>query len=77
MLAGVEALRRIVGAAVAPFIAEEIEPGPACASDDELLDYMRRRGSTVYHPISTCRMGRTPRRWSTSGSRCAASSGCA
>ncbi len=58
MVAGVRALRQIVQApALAQHIAEEVEPGPACASDDELLDYIRRRGSTVYHPVSTCRMG--------------------
>ena len=38
-------------------IAEEVEPGPACADDEDILDYVRRRGSTVYHPVSTCRMG--------------------
>ena len=58
MVAGVRALRRIVQSpAMAQHIAEEFEPGPSCHSDDELLDYIRRRGSTVYHPVSTCRMG--------------------
>ena len=46
--------------AIAPFIAAEHEPGPACASDDDLLAYVRERGSTVYHPTSTCRMGDDP-----------------
>lgn len=57
-VAGIRALRRIMTApAIAPFIEAEHEPGPACASDDDLIDYVRRRGSTVYHPTSTCRMG--------------------
>ena len=42
---------------MSPYIEAEHEPGTACASDDDLLDYVRRRGSTVYHPTSTCRMG--------------------
>jgi len=58
MVEGVKALRRIVQApAMARHIAEEAEPGPGCASDADILDYVRRRGSTVYHPVSTCRMG--------------------
>jgi choline dehydrogenase len=58
MIEGMRALRRILQApAMQQHIAEEVEPGPACDSDDELLDYVRRRGSTVYHPVSTCRMG--------------------
>jgi len=43
--------------AMARYIAKEFEPGPQCASDDDLLDFIRRCGSTTYHPISTCRMG--------------------
>src|SRR3989440_2469116 len=47
-VAGIRALRRIMSApALAPFIEAEHEPGPSCASDDDLLDYVRRRGSTV------------------------------
>jgi choline dehydrogenase len=58
MVAGMRALRRIIRSpAMARHVAEEVEPGPACASDEDILDYVRRRGSTVYHPVSTCRMG--------------------
>jgi len=60
-VAGVKAMRRIFRApAMAHYIAEEIEPGDTCEDDDELLDFIRRRGSTTYHPVSTCRMGQDP-----------------
>ena len=58
IVAGVSAMRRIFQApAMARHIAEEIEPGKQCDSDDELLDFIRRRGSTTYHPAGSCRMG--------------------
>jgi choline dehydrogenase len=58
IVAGVAAMRRIFRApAMARHIAEEIEPGPQCDDEDELLDFIRRRGSTTYHPVGTCRMG--------------------
>jgi choline dehydrogenase len=58
IVAGVAAMRRIFQApAMARYIAEEIEPGSRCDNDDELLDFIRRRGSTTYHPVGTCRMG--------------------
>ena len=42
------------------FIASEFQPGPEIQSDEQLLDYARRRGGTVYHPTSTCKMGSDP-----------------
>src|SRR5262249_47329104 len=42
------------------FIASEFQPGPEVGSDAELLAYARRRGGTVYHPTSTCKMGVDP-----------------
>ena len=61
MVAGLCALRRVLAApALAAFIEAEHDPGPACVSDDDLLDFARRKGSTVYHPTSTCRMGDDP-----------------
>jgi choline dehydrogenase len=58
VVAGVKALRRIFQApAMARHIVEEIEPGERCRNDEDLLEFIRRRGSTTYHPVSTCRMG--------------------
>ena len=45
---------------MAPYIEAEIAPGPDCDSDDELIDFIRRRGGTTFHPSCTCRMGQDP-----------------
>jgi choline dehydrogenase len=58
---GLKILRKILQApALRAFTVEEVEPGAKVTSDEELLDFCRLRGSTVYHPTSTCRMGNDP-----------------
>jgi len=58
---GIKILRRILAApALKPFVVGEVEPGPKVTSDEEILNFCRQRGSTVYHPTSTCRMGNDP-----------------
>ncbi|NBB51193.1 choline dehydrogenase [Rhizobium sp. CRIBSB] len=55
---GLKLLRDVMSrSAIAPMIAEEVEPGLDCASDAQLLAYCRRTGSTIYHPTCTARMG--------------------
>jgi len=50
--------RSILGQpAFAPFSGGEISPGPGVATDDEVLDWVRRDAETAYHPSCTCRMG--------------------
>ena len=58
---GISILRKILAApALKPYVVDEVEPGARVESDDELLAFARQRGSTVYHPTSTCRMGSDP-----------------
>lgn len=35
----------------------EVFPGPKCASNAELADYVRSTAKTDFHPVGTCRMG--------------------
>jgi choline dehydrogenase len=58
---GLKILRRILHApALAPYVTEEADPGARVSSDEALLNYCRQRGTTIYHPTSTCRMGNDP-----------------
>ena len=51
-------MRRLFAApALARYCNEEILPGAHIASDEELLEYARQKGSTVYHATCTCKMG--------------------
>ena len=36
----------------------EVVPGPQAQSDVQILDSIRQGGSTVFHPVGTCRMGK-------------------
>jgi choline dehydrogenase len=55
---GLKLLRRLLaGPQLARLVEREMLPGAEVASDAALLDYARRRGGTVYHPTSTCKMG--------------------
>lgn len=41
----------------ADYIEEEVAPGKGTQSEDDFLGYLRRSGTTVYHPCGTNRMG--------------------
>ncbi|TPK40242.1 choline dehydrogenase [Mesorhizobium sp. B2-5-4] len=63
MLAAVKFVRKIASMpAMAEMIAEEVLPGPSIQSDADLITDFRNRSGTVYHPVSTCRMGPDPSR---------------
>ena len=47
-------------AALRPYIDHEMAPSNECLNDEQLLDYARGAGSTIYHPVGTCQMGHGP-----------------
>ena len=58
---GIKILRNILAApALKPYVVDEVYPGANITSDEDVLDFCRNTGSTVYHPTSTCRMGNDP-----------------
>ena len=58
MVEGARLLRRFAASpALANIIAEELTPGSQVQSDAEILEDIRQRASTVFHPTSTCMMG--------------------
>ncbi|HZQ62401.1 MAG TPA: choline dehydrogenase [Casimicrobiaceae bacterium] len=43
--------------ALAPYVADEYRPGAAASTDEELLEFARNTGGTIFHPSGTCKMG--------------------
>ncbi len=55
---GLRFTRRIMAAdALKPFNPREVLPGPTCQSEDELRRAAGDLGTTIFHPVGTCRMG--------------------
>jgi choline dehydrogenase len=61
MLESFKFIRKLAAApALKKIIAEELYPGLTVASDEDIMNNIRARASTVFHPVSTCRMGPNP-----------------
>ena len=43
--------------AMSEHLVEELEPGAERRADSDLVDEIRLRAGTVYHPVGTCKMG--------------------
>lgn len=46
--------------ALKPYLVEEYKPGADVRTDDEILDFAREYGATIFHPTGTCKMGSDP-----------------
>ncbi len=58
LVAAVRRVRDIFAAPVLdPYRGAELLPGPAVASDDAILAYIRANAESVYHPVGSCKMG--------------------
>ncbi len=54
----VKAIRNVVSQkAWDAYRGEEVTPGPAVQTDDEILAFLRDQAGTNYHPCCSCRMG--------------------
>ena len=59
VVAGLKIVRRLFSApAIKQYVGAETLPGEHVQTDDELLDYARQYGSTVFHATCSCKMGR-------------------
>ncbi|MBL6690027.1 MAG: GMC family oxidoreductase N-terminal domain-containing protein [Pseudomonadales bacterium] len=57
-VAGLKFTRRIMSAApMAPFEPEELKPGAHIESEDDLAHAAGDLGTTIFHPVGTCKMG--------------------
>ena len=58
LIRGVRLARRLMTApAFADVVGPELLPGEDVQSDDQIMEFIRARCGTVYHPVGTCRMG--------------------
>jgi choline dehydrogenase len=61
LLKGIAQARRVLKApAMARHVVCETAPGDNLRSDDELLSFARASGTTLHHPVGTCKMGIDP-----------------
>lgn len=58
IVSGIKLARRLLETnPLKPYFVRRESPGAEIVSDDEILDFARRKGSTVFHLMGSCRMG--------------------
>jgi choline dehydrogenase len=57
-VAGIKLARALAStSSLKPYVAAEYRPGAEAKSDEELLQFARDYGATIFHPAGTCKMG--------------------
>jgi choline dehydrogenase len=57
-IAAVRYARRIAQTSpMRDYVVEEYRPGPDVQSDEQILEFARNYGATIFHPAGTCKMG--------------------
>jgi len=46
--------------ALKPYLVSEYKPGADVRTDEEILEFARENGATIFHPSGTCKMGSDP-----------------
>ena len=60
-VAGLKFTREIMAApALRPFSPQELKPGAHLTRDEELAHAAGDLGTTIFHPVGTCKMGKDP-----------------
>ena len=58
LVAGIRLARSLAATrALRPYVDSEYRPGPEANSDEELLEFAKNTGGTIFHPSGTTRMG--------------------
>lgn len=59
MIQGIRKIREIMATPpIASRVHSEQTPGPAVATDEDIVDFMRQHGNSAHHQAGTCKMGR-------------------
>lgn len=62
LIAGIRWMRKIFAAEpLSKYVVKETMPGSQVQTDEQLLDYLRKFGQSMYHPVGSCRMGNDDR----------------
>ncbi|MFT6582421.1 MAG: choline dehydrogenase [Alphaproteobacteria bacterium] len=62
MLSGIKQARKIFDApALAPYTAGETRPNTPIETIEDVRKFAQQTGTTVYHPVGTCKMGEDPK----------------